>query len=97
MGAQESYDEKTRRIGKNYWRNRVVVGQTDNSEKFGLHPSQSCSTLIKKRYSSEQHKSKVECFASYTFGSLNKALIASYESLYPQPKEWKQKVRVLDS
>ena len=99
MGTQESkesYDEKMRRIGKDYWRNPTVVRQPDHSEKFGLHPSKSCSKLAKKQYSSEQNKSKVECFASYTFGILNKTLIDSYESRFPQPKEWKPKARILD-
>ncbi len=92
--SQESYDEKMRRLGKSYWHNPVVVRRADNSEKFGLHPSKSCSKLIKKQYSSEQNKSKVECFASFTFGALNKELISDYVSRNPQPKEWKAKVRV---
>jgi len=97
MGTEDSYDEKMRRIGKDYWHKPVVGRKADNSEKFGLYLSEGCSKLVKKRYSSEQNKSKVECFASCTFGSLNKALIDSYESRYPQRQEWKPKVRILDS
>ncbi len=90
MDIQENYNERTRRIGKDYWHKQAIVTRVNNSEKVGSYSSENCSELVKRRLP-KQDKSDHECFASYTFKSFNKDTISAYEIRHPQPKEWRGK------